>query len=543
MTAAEAPAGRSESVAAGAIGSSESAGADQLDRRDLAWCLAYALLLAAITSLPYLLAAAQRGSDWAFTGFVVAVEDGNSYIAKMLSGQQGAWLFRSPYSAVDQRGVLAFLPYLLLGKLTDGSHAQRVWLYHALRVLALPLLVLAIYRFSAALGLARADRRWVTLLATAGGGLGWVLLTSGASGWLGSPPLEFYSPESFGFLATFGFPHLALARAGMLWGLTLYLTRPTGWAAGAVLLATGILHSPVLIPALAALAAHQLALLLGKKSDPRWRLKFVGAVAPLVPLLAYLGLSLATDPYLQVWAAQNVIRSPHPLHYLVAYGAVLPLAFIGGRRAHGSPAGARWLPLAWAAALPLLAYAPVDLQRRLTEGGWVALLTLAACGLETLSARRARALRLGTAALLLPSSLLLVGGSLINVSQPAPPIYQPREQVAAFEWMAERLDPGSVVLAAYQTGNPLPAWAPVRVLAGHGPESAGLEELVPELERFFSSSASDAQRLEFSRRHGVDVVFYGPAERGLDGWTPAQWPCLRLIFEAGEYQLYEICDE
>jgi hypothetical protein len=86
-----------------------------------------------------------QGEAWRFTGFVFAVEDGNSYIAKMLLGANGAWLFRTPYTADPQRGVLAFLPYLLLGKLAagEGIHEQLVALFHLFRILAIPAAVLA----------------------------------------------------------------------------------------------------------------------------------------------------------------------------------------------------------------------------------------------------------------------------------------------------------------------------------------------------------------------------------------------------------------
>jgi len=79
-----------------------------------------------VTMLPYLLGYASQGDAWRFTGFVFGVEDGNSYIAKMLSGSAGAWLFRTPYTPEAQRGVLAFLPYILLGKLASppGLHEQ-----------------------------------------------------------------------------------------------------------------------------------------------------------------------------------------------------------------------------------------------------------------------------------------------------------------------------------------------------------------------------------------------------------------------------------
>lgn len=514
-----------------------------LTRRELRWSLGYAGLLVALTAVPYTVAAAQQGPDWEFTGFVVAVEDGNSYLAKMLSGWAGDWLFRSPYSAVPQRGVLAFLPYVLLGKLSSGSHPQLVWLFHLYRSASIPLLVLAVYRFAGQFGVSIDSRRWVTVLATAGGGLGWIPLATGTPSWLGSLPLEFYSPETFGFLAVLSFPHLILARAGLLWALVLYLTRASGWAAGLVLLLTGVLHAPVLVPGLAALVAHQAALILTRRSTVQWRRRFTAAVLPVTPLLAYLLFALATDPYLQAWAEQNRIRSPHPLHYLLAYGALVPAAIVGARRAVRSAQGANLLPVGWLAALPLLAYAPLDLQRRLTEGGWVALLLLAAVGLEPLIERRAVWLRIGYVGLLLPSTLLLTAASLVNLRHPAGPIYRARAEVAVFEWLASHAEAEAVVLAAYETGNALPAWAPVTVVAGHGPESAGLAELTPQLRRFYSAGASDAERLALVRRHEVDWVFWGPAERAYGSWRPSDWPCLEMGFQRGGYRVYRLCGD
>ena len=111
------------------------------------WAIVYSVVLVLITSIPYLIASFAPSPGWVFTGFLVASDDGNSYIAKMLSGAEGAWIFRSPYSTVEQTGVLAFFPYLLVGKLSNGSHGQLVALYHLLRVASIPMLVFAIYRF------------------------------------------------------------------------------------------------------------------------------------------------------------------------------------------------------------------------------------------------------------------------------------------------------------------------------------------------------------------------------------------------------------
>jgi hypothetical protein len=85
------------------------------------WVLIFAIIVMGITSIPYLYGFFRQGSDWYFTGFVFGVEDGNSYIAKMLSGSFGDWLFKTPYTNFQQVGFLAFLPYILLGKISSAS--------------------------------------------------------------------------------------------------------------------------------------------------------------------------------------------------------------------------------------------------------------------------------------------------------------------------------------------------------------------------------------------------------------------------------------
>jgi hypothetical protein len=99
----------------------------------------------------YLVGYASQGTEWRYSGFVFGVEDGNSYLAKMLSGSAGAWLFRTPYTAEEQRGVLAFLPYFLLGKLAGppGLQVQLAVLFHLFRLAAGILAILATYDFLA----------------------------------------------------------------------------------------------------------------------------------------------------------------------------------------------------------------------------------------------------------------------------------------------------------------------------------------------------------------------------------------------------------
>ena len=512
-----------------------------MTRREFRWALLYSFILALVTSMPYLLAAVGSAGDGTFTGFLIGVEDGNSYIAKMLSGFEGAWLFRSPYSTAEQSGVLAFLPYLLIGKLSNGSHGQLVALYHLFRVIAIPPLVLAVYRFSSLFIQNIALRRWTVIVATIGGGLGWLLILLGQPELAGSLPLEFYSPETFGFLAIYSLPHLTLARAAMLLGFVWYLQDESRWRSGTALLFAGLIHSPELLAAFAALAAHAIVVLGYGAHRKLWAVRLGRAVLPSVPLMAYLGYKAYTDPYLQAWAAQNLILSPHPVLYLLAFGVLLPAAFIGARSLLRRRQEAMIFPIAWATAIPALAWAPLNIQRRLPEGGWVALAVLAAVGLATLDRGPRRLGRIALAGLLIPSTVLILASGFELSLNPREPAFRPSEEIQAFRRMGQQAGQSAIVLASFETSNPLPAWAPVRVVAGHGPETAGLAELKPRIDKFYRVAGTNAERMQLLEDEQIAYVIHGPRERVIGNWEPSDWECLEILDSQDGYDFYQTC--
>jgi hypothetical protein len=547
-----------------------------------AWVLWFSLGVMLVTSLPYLLGYAVQGAGWQFTGFVFGVEDGNSYIAKMLSGSAGAWLFRTPYTTQAQHGVLAYLPYLLLGKLAaaPGRHEQLVALYHLYRVAAGVLAILATDDFLGVFIRRRALRRWALVLAVLGGGLGWLLVLGGASHWLGSLPLDFYSPESFGFLMLYGLPHLALARALLLWGLAAYLkagavTWLPGWiyqskkgldtagvAIGGLWLVMGLAQPMTVVVAWFVLFVHLVGLGVHAWRSHRrglreawdaWLVYFrraFWAVLVSSPIAVYTFLAFNSDPFLRAWTSQNLILSPHPLHYLVAYGFVLPFAILGARRLLADEPQRAWLPVAWALSLPLLAYAPYNLQRRLPEGIWVAFVVLAVSVFDrredSLFDRTEKtptfSVSFGTfrlaSFLLLPSTLILLVGGLSASVKPAEPVFRPRQEVEAFEFLETQVQVGDAILTSYATGNALPAWVPAQVVVGHGPESADLSSLLPQVRAFYQAQTPDRQRLDMLDAHQVQFVFWGPAERALGDWDPGQADFLELAFRSGAYEIY-----
>lgn len=513
----------------------------RVTRAERAWVLRVSLLLALTLTIPYLIAYWAEGSRWVFSGFLFAVEDGNSYLAKMMQGSAGAWLFRSPYTTVDQAGVAAFLPYLLLGKLASGAalHLQLVALFHLFRVAGIIIVAWGTYHLSTWFLPEVQDRRWVTAVALLGGGLGWLIAVLVPPGrWLGSLPLDFISPESFGFLAVFGLPHLAVARGMGFLAIASYLQARKGslwgWRAGLFLLASALFQPLTAVTLSLLISAHQLALAgkyIFRVDAKRWlrQLKAAaGAAAVVSPYLVYLIVRFRIDPYLQAWTQQNRILSPHFAHYVVAYLILLPAAVAGVIALVRRGADRDLLPVAWILIFPALAYAPHPVQRRLPEGVWAALAIAAAVGIRVWF-RKESGRRLARGALLaavLPTSVVLVLGAGSLAAAPREPVFLPVEQVQAMSWLSSQAPTGATVLGSYQTSNAVPAYAPVQVPIGHGPESANLAQIRDQVGQLLRGEFTSAQADAFLMSHGVDYLLIGPREANLSGNQRPPYPDL-----------------
>ena len=538
---------------------------DRVTPTEWRWVLAWSWWPLLLTSFPYLLAAALATDERAFGGFVYAVEDGYSYLAKMRLGAEGAWLFRIAYTPEPHHWALFFPFHILLGKvarLLPGGDLTTcmVWTYHGARLVCGLLLLLMVYRFLAAFTERIVVRRWAWLLVTWSGGLGWLLVVLGQPGWLGSMPLDFILPEGFTFLVLYGFPHIALARALLLVGMVGML-HAWGWGrlrsdlrsalgSGLAWLTMGLIVPFYVAVAWAVLGGAWVVWAVRRRRIP-WRALWMAALAMAVsaPIVLYSAWMFTVDPVYQVWGTQNRILSPHPLHYLVAYGVPLAWAAVSLRDVWRD-AGPGWWALAWVGVVPLLVYLPINIQRRLVEGVQVPLSLLAAWGMVRVRESLRRMPQGWMAAVLVTLSLtnvLLIGGNCLALRGLPAPIYRDVEEIAALDWLAGEVDFDDVVLTAYETGNYLPARVAARAFVGHGPESVHAEEKKALVARFFSETSEtvdrtvdDRWRQRLLREYGVDYVFWGPAERRLGAFDPTGASYLRPVYRSAGYIVFRV---
>lgn len=526
------------------------------DNQEYRWVWGYALILIILTTIPYILGYACQNETWRFSGFIFGVEDGNSYIAKMLSGARGDWLFRSPYTAMNQTGALAFLPYILLGKLTSlpGQHEQLVALFQLYRCLAIVFFVFVLYDFVSRFIKAESLRRFAVILASIGGGFGFLAVFGYRFAGYGGLPLEFYSPESFGFLAILGLPHLVAARACLLAVLNLILDQtenksviPSAIKAGMLLLILGLFQPLTVVVVWALLAISFIIEFLADLDSARssivttwkkqyWKFKYflwIGIFSSPIPIYSFLSFTL--DPFLKAWTSQNIILSPPVIDYILAYGLILPFSLWGSVVIYKNKHPGWQFFIAWLVLFPLLAYAPYNLQRRLPEGIWVALSVLAVYAFSEKPHSWASKLKLAVCAGF-ASTFLIWAGAISLVFHPGAPVFVHTEAVAAYQFL-DGLPSRSVVMADFDSSNPLPAWAYKRTVTGHGPESIGNEELKPLVDDFLAGVLPAPEAWKLLDSNSVEYFMTTPVKDS-DKQTLLRFG--EIVYDAGGYTVYRV---
>ncbi|MCC6189615.1 MAG: hypothetical protein IT318_11315 [Anaerolineales bacterium] len=515
-----------------------------ITRAEWRWVTAFAGVVMLLTSIPYLRGVTAQTEGWEFGGFLLAVEDANAYIAQMGQGARGEWLYVPAYSSEAYAGALVYALLHLLGRLAGTAHTTQVVVYHAARVLFSSIMLAVSYAFLARLLPTISLRRLGLLLVALGGGLGWLLALMRPGPWLGSLPVDFILPEAFSYLILFAYVHLALARALFLVALLAYLAGRGVWA-GLALLAAGLVQPLVVIVAWSVIGLHVvLAWILRQNQAGRgwqqdWRAALWAAALP-APFVAYTVYLFRFDPLLSQWMAQNQLPSPHPVHYLLAYGALLAPAALGWRALWRQAPRLAVFVGGWLALAPILVYVPIPTQRRLAEGLQLPLVALAVLGLGQLAARWQRPATATVLLAALPTALLLWLGALSAAGSVAEPIFQPPDKLAAFAWLRQNSRSGQVALSAYLTGNVLPAYTPLRAYIGLGTETLHLAEKAPRVAAFYAAGTPDAARRQLLEDGRIAYVLFGPAERALGEFDASAADYLAWRFESGQYSIYAV---
>ena len=530
------------------------------------------VLIILVLSIPYVIAFSNQNENWQFSGFMLFIEDGNSYLGKMRLGGSNDFNFHLFYTSEAHQGVsLTYLFYILTGWLiekfipeTHPNYTQGLILgYHALRILADLFYLTILWRFIRLYVYSNITRYTAFIFATLGGGIGWLFLFSGQQEWMGGGlglPPEFYIPEGFSTIVLFGLPHLAIARGSLLLGFLLLfkaLKSDKYWIRYSILAGLSwivvVLCVPFYFAVISALLGVWGCLIwLQKKVFPRqFTLVSVVAYSIIIPVFIYVFVTYNLNPAFRIWSEQVVLLSASPLGYLVGYCLLIGLTIPAYRWAwkKGRTHIRYLLLVGWIVIVPILVYLPLNVQRRLAEGVIVPLAILAAYGVERIANGR-RWIIVTAWFVLSLSSIFFLAGSILNSLTLQPLVYLPTAQINAMNWLNQNAPVNAVVLSSENTGSYIPAWTHLRVYVGHTVETLDWYRKLDVVEAFYTGALDPEQSAsllsgECLPQHPdlcsdpIDYVWVGPLERenftDVNFSLSADW---EIIYNDNGYVIY-----
>ena len=484
------------------------------------WALA--LIVVAVTSVPYALGFARSDARHMYSGATLDLVDYNSHLAKMQQGARGEWRYLLLFTSEEQAGGYVQTFYIALGHLACVTGLSLPLVYQAARVVCALAMMVAMYTLIATLISAR-PLRWIAyLLACVGSGLGWLQLVIAPTPPGGISPIDFWLMDGFPFFGALTFPHftasvalMALVFVGVLALFNRLSWRTAAWTALGSFALT-VIHpfsGGLVILVASVYAALRVILRLSPWTRP---IPILSVLAlPAAPVLVYDAWLFSTQPVFRGWSQQNITLSPPPLYYLISYGLLIVLAIFGGVSLMRRRDAKALLALAWIVVVVPLLYAPTNLQRRFLEGVMLPLCVLASVGAVSVLRQLVRARQwrrrvlLLLVALALPSNLVLVAGTSVASFMQSSSVFYPGDVIAAVDWLGANAGPDDVVLSSFPVGNLIPARTGRRVVLGHWIGTLDYAPKTEQVQPFFGREMPDEVRRALLHDYRVALSLWG----------------------------------
>jgi hypothetical protein len=504
---------------------------------------AVALALMALILLPYMVAIHAESAGSSFYGSLRPSTDESLYLTAVRLGRAGDWLWHDPYAVTSPPPILMYPLYLLaghLGALLGLSARASFILTHPVA----ELILLGSVWMLARLQLPRAQRRLFLAFAFCTGSLYWLDALLAAFGRapviLTRMGMQHVSGFSLGFIVA----HEAVGIAGHVAALTGLLgvlgsdRAVVRWrfalygSAGMTMVG---LTFPMIVPlTLIVLLLYTGWTLFGTRR-PHGARACLGVLLPLGAIaLPGCAFALYYEWVFQqpMWRQFQQIGALNPIEALLTWGALLPLAWWGWRRAAPTArplADVLWL---WCVCAAIGTWLNFMQGSRLPTGLLLPIGALVGLGLSQRSmapASRRRwllALSLGLVCQYLFLLTALLGGN-------APHLYVTAARERALIWLAQHTTARDVILAPYAFGNIVPTAARAHVVEGDYDHTWDYAVRRVQVQRFYGSATAMAAREQTLRATRADYVIYDGQDADDGPFDPSHLPGLRVAYAAG----------
>jgi len=451
-----------------------------ISRDEYKFLAAFALLLCAVTTVPYAYGYLVSVPGTQFTGLMERSYDSNNYLAYIHQAASGKWLFRNPMTPEPHRAVFFNLEWLAIGKVASVLHLSLTTANSLARLFCLVLMCWGVYWLASFLFSDVLMRRIALIATMAGGGFGWIVAVHLLHVRLDSSNFLDLMIPFFPFYWALKVPHFLVSQSFVVLSMGFFLcaegskSRSHYVAAGLCSIVAGACRPYDMLFLMAAMTLFIAGSYLSN-GEPR-ATTVITRTVPVwicIPLLGYYVWIFKIHPVFRYWSLPGA-APPSAWLFCVTYGMaflLLPFAVWGLIR-HGLGKAGLFLVISLITAIVLCE------MHRLFHFSFqfgtnipVPLILIVLLGLKTTILRWNDVGKWGTASIV---GLLLVN-SFTSIALAGQDVVLIRrgeyradiQMLNAYSWLNDHTQANDVILADFDHSNELPHVVQSKVYCGY----------------------------------------------------------------------------
>jgi hypothetical protein len=551
----------------------------------------FVIALVLVTGVPYVYGYISAPEGREFQGIVFNVPDTVQYWSWMRDHHTALMVPNRMTPEANDPALFNML-WLGLGRIQVVTGWNEATINQLLRVVGGGGFLFVLWWFVGLLVIDRRARWTAYLIATLGGGLGWIWVVDKYINRLSDVrfPLDLYVVEPNTFFALLTLPHFLVAAALLLITFGTFLIaerRNDDWhyygLSTLFALLLGLQHAYDLLIIYFVLGVYVLLQFIQARRilwGRFWGLAAVGFLS--FPPAGYFTYITTHNPLWREVLAQfdNAgVFTPNLLHINILLGIPFIITLIygvqrlvkltrrGNTTAHAQSADAQstilnsHLVWVWAIIGFALLYIPADFQIHMLNPYQVPIALLATqalwrwtAGRQTTTDDRRPSNRPNWRMIfssrqtmivlfilaVLPTNLYLWSWRMIDLRRAEPPFYLSTDEVKTLQWLDANDAESLVVFSGMEVGQYVPALTGHRAFLSHWAQTINFFGKRDAVKIFFDAATPIEQRHAMLEKYDVRYVVYGPEERAFGGFNPADDPLLREVFTTPQVTVFEV---
>ncbi len=511
-------------------------------------------------NLPLIISWSNQLPELRFLGRVVInSQDFYTYTSFIEQARNGKILFENLYTSAPQQPLIFRPSYLLIGKFAALTDISSIAAFQISRITLNIIFMAVLYLFISIFFKKSGERILAYTVVLTSSGLSFLL-----GGFFGNST-DLWVPESITFLSLAEPPHFVWSQILMLLGFWLFikassnkLRDPSSFG----LRTTTLLYILSGLSFLLLSFDHPfniLVVILTFLIICVWLRKLIRGLFITVPIISlgllYQAFTFYQNPIMRSWYLKNLLISPEPISYLLGFGLILILAFIGVETALKDKKIHWILLLSWVASAAVLLYAPISFQRRFSEGIHIPLAILATLGILKFSQKvsemflkkwHQKSFWILSSFLVLVLSLSSLGHIWENIvivnSETTDNYYYhlPQSEIDAMSWLKYQTNPNDIILSNWFYGNIIPGLIGRKVYFGHKIQTPDFDQKIDRTNKFLvNSDPKSAYR--FLKDNHIKFIYLGKNDTMLQGgFKPDEKPYLLKVYNLGNTLIYQV---